>query len=88
MCRLFLKLRDRVIHYLKTKGKEHKYGGIESNFTIVVWASNDYSGDDVVFQMTAKPNKHNTAKAPADMFPDAFPNSMAFMIEAQEKYYG
>lgn len=74
--------------YARTKGKEHKYGGIESNFTIVVWSANDYSEDKPVFQMTANPNKHNTAKAPEGMMPDKFPNSMQFMIEAQEKYYG
>ena len=73
--------------YARTKGKEHKFGGIESNFTIVVWACNDYAEDDVVFQMTAKPNKHNTAKAPNGMYADKFPNSMQLMIEGQEKYY-
>ena len=73
--------------YARTKGKEHKYGGIESNFTIVVWAANDYSGDTPVFQMTANPNKHNTAKAPQGMFEEVFPNSMIEMIKAQEAYY-
>ena len=74
--------------YARTKGKEHKYGGIESNFTIVVWSANDYSEDKPVFQMTANPNKHNTAKAPEGMFADVFPNSMQTMIEAQNEYYG
>jgi len=58
--------------YARTKGKEHKFGGIESQFTIVVWSCNDYSEDDVKFKMTAKPNKHNTAKAPSEMFEDTF----------------
>ena len=75
--------------YARTKGKEHRYGGIESNFTIVVWSSNEIDDNgDMQFFMTSKPNKSNTAKAPSEMFDDKFPNSMKYMIEKQNEYYG
>ncbi len=74
--------------YARTQGKVHKFGGIESNFTIVVWSDNEVDeNEDMIFQMTAKPNRHNTAKAPVGMFENKFPNSMKHMIEAQDEYY-
>ncbi len=74
--------------YARTKGKEHRFGGIESNFTVVVWANNEVDeNDNMIFQMTSKPNKYNTAKAPFGMFEDKFPNSIKHMIEKQNEYY-
>jgi hypothetical protein len=90
---------NEVKLFAKMKGKEYKYGYIESQFTIVLFTKPEYAEDDIPNQniyagdMTAcymqyKPTKFSTAKSPRGMFDGKVPNSAKAIIEAVNKYYG
>lgn len=57
--------------FARVKGKELKYGYLEKEFSIVLFTNiiyDDESGDMVNVELIYKPNKNNTAKAPAGLF--------------------
>ena len=75
--------------YIRLKGKELKYGGAEKEFAIVLWTKL-IEGDDgeiVDYQLRYKPSKHNSAKAPHEMFDGEIPNDAQFIIEKIHEYY-
>jgi hypothetical protein len=75
-------------HYVRVKGKEWKYGGVEKEFAIVAY-THTYMGDDgMEFKLTLTPNEMNAAKAPEGMFEGEIDNDINLLIEAQEAYYG
>ena len=75
--------------YARVKGKELKYGGIEKEFAIVLWTNLVEDDDGVVtdYLFDYKPNKHNTAKSPSDMFDDKVPNDCKYVAEKIQEYY-
>lgn len=76
--------------YIRVKGKEHKYGGTEKEFAIVLWTKmiEDEEGEIEDFQLSYKPSKRNTAKAPNGMFEGELPNDARIVMEAIDKFYG
>ena len=79
-----------IKHYASVKGKELKYGTIESNFTIVLFTKEiadnaEGETEEVLFQF--KPNKFNTAKAPAGMFKKGMTNDLWQVYKSLYKYY-
>ena len=76
--------------YIRVKGKEHKYGGTEKEFAIVLWTKliEQEDGEISDFQLSYKPSKQNTAKAPDGMFEGELKNDAKVIIEAIDKYYG
>ena len=76
--------------YARVKGKELKYGAIEKEFAIVLWTNLVEDEDGVVtdYQLSYSPNKHNTAKAPSEMFTEAVPNDCKLVADKIGEYYG
>lgn len=76
--------------YIRVKGKEHKYGGTEKEFSIVLWTKmiENEAGEIEDFQLSYKPSKYNTAKAPDGMFDGILPNDALLVMNAIDKYYG
>jgi len=75
--------------YIRVKGKELKYGGAEKEFAIVLWTKliEGEDGEIVDYQLQYKPSKHNSAKAPHEMFEGEVPNDAKFIIEKIHEYY-
>ena len=75
--------------YARVKGKELKYGAIEKEFAIVMWTNliEDEDGLVVDYQLSYKPNKHNTSKAPSEMFSEPVPNDGMYIAEKIREYY-
>jgi ABC-type oligopeptide transport system ATPase subunit len=77
--------------YARVSGQEWKFGGIEKEFTVVLWTNPVYGEDenqeviDVLFQY--KPNRFNSAKAPVGMFNGKLKNNMREVYESIHKYY-
>ena len=76
--------------YARVKGKELKYGAIEKEFAIVLWTHlvEDEDGVVVDYQLAYNPNKHNTAKAPNELFEGQIPNDCKLVYEKIQEYYG
>jgi adenosyl cobinamide kinase/adenosyl cobinamide phosphate guanylyltransferase len=76
--------------YARVKGKELKYGGIEKELSIVLWTNLVEDDDGIVtdYLFDFKPNKHNTAKAPNELFTDKVPNDLLYVTNAIKEYYG
>ena len=76
--------------YARVKGKELKYGAIEKEFAIVMWTNliEDEDGLVVDYQLSYKPNKHDTSKAPSEMFTEDVPNDGMYIAEKIREYYG
>ena len=74
--------------YAKVKGKEWKYS-IEKEFAIVLWIDliEDEDGEVIDYVFKYKPNKHNTAKAPHEMFEGDVKNDALFVSESIHEYY-
>lgn len=75
--------------FVRVKGKELKYGGVEKEFAVVMWTKLIEDDDGVVvdYQLEYKPNKHNSAKAPAEMFEGEIKNDALKVDELKEAYY-
>jgi len=75
--------------YARVKGKELKYGAIEKEFAIVLWTNliEDEDGIVVDYQLSYKPNKHNTAKAPHELLKGDVPNDALQVSQSIIKYY-
>lgn len=76
--------------YARVKGKELKYGSIEKEFSIVLWTNliEDEDGVVVDYRFDYKPNKHNTAKSPNEMFEGGIPNDCKLVSDKITEYYG
>jgi len=76
--------------YARVKGKELKYGGIEKEFAIVLWTDLIEDDDGMVtdYLFRYKPNKHNTAKAPNELFEGNVPNDCKLVADKIGEYYG
>ena len=74
--------------FARVKAKEHKFGGVESNFTIVAWTDVEQTEEGMKFRLQVTPNMENTAKAPEGMFDGLVDNDIVKLVEAQEAYYG
>lgn len=90
---------DETKEYAKVKGKELKYGYLESQFTIVLFTSPEYAeedrpaddveaGDMIACWIKYKPSKKNTAKSPVNMFHGKVPNSAKTIFKMVDEYYG
>lgn len=90
---------SEIKEYAKVKGKELKYGYLESQFTIVLYTNPVYAeeddpakdieaGDMIECYLRYRPSKVNTAKSPPGMFQGKIPNSAKAVFEAVDKYYG
>ena len=75
--------------YIRVKGKELKFGGAEKEFAIVLWTKliEGEDGDIVDYHLNYKPSKHNSAKAPHEMFKGDLPNDALTISKAIQKYY-
>lgn len=75
--------------YIRVKGKELKYGGSEKEFAIVLWTKmiENEDGEIEEYTLKYKPNKHDTAKAPSDMFEGTLPNDAKIIMEKIHEYY-
>ena len=75
--------------YIRVKGKELKYGGAEKEFAIVLWTKliEGEDGDIVDYQLQYKPSKHNSAKAPHEMYSGELPNDAVVLMEKVNEYY-
>lgn len=76
--------------YLKVRGKELKYGGVEKEFAIILFTNPIYDMDtgemeDVEF--IYRPNKKNTAKAPVGMFTTRPKNDAMEVARHIQEYY-
>ncbi len=75
--------------YIRVKGKEMRYGGVESNFAIVMFT--DMIEDDdgnMQFGLRTVPTTHNSSKSPDGMFPARIDNDVMTIINGIEAYYG
>lgn len=90
---------NEVKEYARVKGKELKFGYLESQFTIVLFTQPEYAeesivsegidaGDMIECNLKYRPNKFNTAKAPRGMFKGQIPNNAIKILEDIDKYYG
>lgn len=90
---------NEVKEYARVKGKELKYGYLESQFTVVLFTHPVYAdeddhangidmGDMTECYLKYKPNKFNTAKAPRGMFTGAITNDADAIFNSIDKYYG
>lgn len=75
--------------YARVKGKELKYGNIEKEFAIVLWTKlvEDEDGIVVDYQLSYKPNKHDSAKSPNEMFEGDLPNDCNLVYSKIQEYY-
>lgn len=75
--------------YARVKGKELKYGNIEKEFAIVLWTKlvEDEDGMVVDYQLSYKPNKHDSAKSPHEMFEGELPNDCNLVYQKIQEYY-
>ena len=75
--------------YIRVKGKELKYGGAEKEFAIVLWTKmiEGEDGEIVDYQLSYKPSKHNSAKAPSEMFTAEVSNDALIVSKAISDYY-
>ncbi len=74
--------------FAKVRGKEWKHS-IEKEFAIVLWThlvEND-DGEVIDYQLRYKPNRHNTAKAPNEMFDGELQNDAKMITDAIAEYY-
>ena len=76
--------------YARVKGKELKYGGIEKEFAIVLWTHLVEDDDGIVtdYMLRYQPNKHNSAKAPHELFEGNVPNDASQVSNSIGEYYG
>ena len=76
--------------YARVKGKELKFGNIEKEFAIVLWTKlvEDEDGIVVDYQFSYKPNKHDSAKSPNELFDGDVPNDCKFVADKIGEYYG
>jgi hypothetical protein len=85
--------------YFKVQGNVLKYGGIEKEFTIVLFTNPIYAeeddfendieeGDMVDCYLKYKPNKKSTAKSPPGMFSGKLPNDGLKVLGAIDEFYG
>ena len=90
---------NELKEYARVKGKELKYGYLESQFTVVFYTQPQYAeedipdkdieaGDMVECYLKYKPNKFNTAKSPRGMFEGKVTNKALDLFERVDKYYG
>lgn len=90
---------NEVKEYARVKGKELKYGYLESQFTVVfftvpVYADEDdfkngiEAGDMTQCYLKYKANKFNTAKAPRGMFEGLIENKAIQLFDKIDTYYG
>lgn len=78
-------------NYVRVKGKELKYGWVESQFSIVLFTQPEYdeeSGEMVDVKLTYIPNKKNTCKAPRGLFKEKPSNDMLFIYQKIKEFYG
>jgi hypothetical protein len=75
--------------YARVKGKELKYGNIEKEFAIVLWTKlvEDMDGVVVDYQLSYTPNKHDSSKAPNEMFEGDLPNDCQLVHNKIVEYY-
>ncbi len=76
--------------YVRVKGKEFKYGGVESNFAIVLFTdpTQDEDTGAMKFRLKTNPNMANSAKSPEGMFPEHIDNDTTIIQGMIEEYYG
>lgn len=85
--------------YAKVKGKELKFGYLESQFTIVLFTApvfaeeddpaNDVeAGDMINCFLKYKPSKYNSAKSPTNMFHGKITNDAKAVFGMVDNYYG
>lgn len=76
--------------YVRVKGKELKYGWVESQFAIVLYTNPIYdeeTGEMLDVEMMFRPNKRNTAKAPQGLFTTRPKNDMLFIDKRIQEFY-
>ena len=76
--------------FARVKAKEHKGGGIEKEFTIVLHTDlvEDDEGNITDFRLDTRSNKHNSSKSPDGLFKERYiPNDAALIMEAINEYY-
>ena len=76
--------------YVRVKGKELKFGWVESQFAIVLYTNPIYdeeSGEMTDVEMMFRPNKRNTAKAPQGLFTNRPKNDMLFIDKRIQDFY-
>ncbi len=75
--------------YIRVKGKEFRYGGVESNFAVVLFTDPylDEESGQMKFRLKTNPNMMNSAKSPEDMFPEFIDNDTVQIQDMIEKYY-
>lgn len=76
--------------YVRVKGKELKYGWVESQFAIVLYTNPIYdeeSGEMTDVEMLFRPNKKNTAKAPQGLFKVRPKNDMLLIDKRIQEFY-
>ena len=76
--------------YVRVKGKELKYGWVESQFAIVLYTNPIYdeeSGEMTDVEMFFRPNKRNTAKAPQGLFDKRPKNDMLLIDKRIQEFY-
>ena len=75
--------------YMRVKGKEFRYGGVESNFAIVLFTDmkEDEEGDGMSFGLRTCPTTHNSSKSPEGMFDNRIDNCVVSIIDGIEADY-
>lgn len=87
------------VEFARVKGKELKYGYLESQFTLVFFTQPIYSdedipdkdieaGDMIDCRLKYKANKFNTAKSPDGMFKGHITNNAVSIFNSIDTYYG
>lgn len=90
---------NEITEYARVKGKELKFGYLESQFTVVFFTQPQYAeednasegievGDMIECYLKYKPNKFNTAKSPRGMFTGAQTNCAIQLFDKIDTYYG
>ena len=76
--------------FARVKAKEHKAGGIEKEFTIVLHTDllEDEEGNIIEYRFDTKPSKYTSAKSPDGLFEDRYiPNDAVEIVKAIKSYY-
>ncbi len=74
--------------YIRVKGKEFKYGGVEKEFAIVLFTAPVVGENDKMeFGLTTQPNPYNSSKSPEGMMPDRIDNDVMVIQKCIEDYF-
>jgi hypothetical protein len=73
--------------YARTKGKEFRYGGVESNFAIVLFTDLIEGDSGIEFRLSTSPSLANSTKSPDGMMPPHIDNDVMVIKQLVEDYY-